>query len=132
MYNRIRNTVDSPSGDPEIEPELANETVETTGGRDATGSRFRFIPFKLNDRRIRTRASVSPDVDETMLGADCMGEHGCLWDFKNRTITIGGSAPIPLSKRHTLRCRRVILQEDTVLLHRQQIDVVARITFSER
>jgi len=35
MYNRIRNTVDSPSGDPEIEPELANETAETTGWRGA-------------------------------------------------------------------------------------------------
>jgi len=38
MYrpNRIRNTVDSPSGDPEIELELANGTAETTGGRGAT------------------------------------------------------------------------------------------------
>ena len=36
MYNRIRNTVDSPSGDPENEPELANGTVETTGRRSAT------------------------------------------------------------------------------------------------
>jgi len=90
------------------------------------------IPFKLNGHRIRTRASVSPDVDETMLGADWMGEHSCLWDFKNGTITIDGSAPIPLSKRHTLRCRRVILQEDTVLPPRHQIDVVARTTFSER
>jgi len=36
MYNRMRNTVDSPSGDPENEPELANETEETTGGRGAT------------------------------------------------------------------------------------------------
>ena len=36
MYNRIRNTVDSPSGVPEIEPELANGTVETTVGRGAT------------------------------------------------------------------------------------------------
>jgi len=36
MYNCIRNTVDSPGGDPESEPELANESVETTGGRGAT------------------------------------------------------------------------------------------------
>ena len=36
MYNRMRNTVDSPSGDPENEPELANETEETTEGRGAT------------------------------------------------------------------------------------------------
>jgi len=33
MYNRY---VDSPSGDPENEPELANETEDTTGGRGAT------------------------------------------------------------------------------------------------
>jgi len=38
MYNRIRNTVDSPGGDPESEPELANGSVETTGGRGATWS----------------------------------------------------------------------------------------------
>ena len=36
MYNRMRNTVDSPSSDPENEPELANETEETTEGRGAT------------------------------------------------------------------------------------------------
>ena len=36
MYNRICNTVDSPSGDPEVEPEVANGTIETTGGRGAT------------------------------------------------------------------------------------------------
>ena len=31
-----------------------------------------------------------------------------------------------------MRCRRAILQEDTVLPPRQQVDVVARTTFSER
>ena len=63
------------------------------------------IPFKLNGRRIRTRASVSPDVDETMLGADWMREHGCLWDFKNSAITVDVSAPNLIRKGHTLRYR---------------------------
>ena len=36
VFNRIRNIVDSPGGNPENEPELAAATVETTGGRDAT------------------------------------------------------------------------------------------------
>jgi len=71
--------------------------------------------FMLNGRRIRIRASLSPDVDETMPGADWMGEHGCQWDFKNSTITIDDSAPISLSKRHTLRCGRAVVQEDTML-----------------
>jgi len=36
IYNCIRNNVDSPGGNPEIETELANATVETTGWRGAT------------------------------------------------------------------------------------------------
>ena len=108
------------------------EYLEAANGTQIAITGKVIIPFKLNGRRIRTRASVSPDIDETMLGADFMGEHGCLWDFQNSTITIDGSAPIPLSKRHTLRCRRAILQEDTVLPPRQQVDVVARTTFSEK
>ena len=108
------------------------EYLEAANGTQIVITGKVIIPFKLNGRRIRTRASVSPDVDETMLGADWMGEHGCQWDFKNSTITIDDSAPIPLSKRHTLRCRRAVLQEDTVLPPRQQVDVVARTTFSER
>ena len=36
VFNRIRNIVDSPGGNPESEPELATATVETTEGRGAT------------------------------------------------------------------------------------------------
>ena len=97
-----------------------------------TGTQIEITGIKLDGRRIRTRASVSTNIDETMLRADFMGEHGCLCDFRNSTITIDGSAPIPLSKRRTFRCRRAVLQEDTVLPPMQQVDVVARTTFSER
>ena len=66
------------------------EYLEAANGTQIVITGKVIIPFKLNGHRIRTRASVSPDVDETMLGADWMGEHGCLWDFKNSTITIDG------------------------------------------
>jgi len=36
VFDRIRNIVDSPGGNPESEPELATATVETTGRRGAT------------------------------------------------------------------------------------------------
>jgi len=49
-----------------------------------------------------------------MFGGDWLGEHGCAWDFAHSTININGSAPIPVGKRHTLRCKRVILQRNAV------------------
>jgi len=36
VLNRIRNIVDSPGGNPEIEPQLATVTADTTGRRGAT------------------------------------------------------------------------------------------------
>ena len=71
------------------------EYLEAANGTQIAITGQVIIPFNLNGWRIRTRASVSPDIDETMLDADFMGEHGCLWDFQNSTITIDGSAPIP-------------------------------------
>jgi len=89
--------------------------TEYLGAANGTQIAITGYSFMLNGRRIRIRASLSPDVDETMPGADWMGEHGCQWDFKNSTITIDDSAPISLSKRHTLRCGRAVVQEDTML-----------------
>jgi len=84
------------------------------------------LPLMLNGCRIRTQALVSPDVGEVMLGADWLHDHRCVWDFANRKIFIDGCAAIPLARRRSFRCRRVILQDDAVLPPRQEIDVTAR------
>ena len=42
VFNRIRNIVDSPGGNPENEPKLPVATVETTGGRGATITQINF------------------------------------------------------------------------------------------
>jgi len=86
------------------------------------------LPLVLNGRCISTRALVSLDVDEVMLGADWLHDHRCVWDFAKRQIHVDGCAPVPLTKRRTQRCRRVFLQEDSVLPPRQQVDVTARST----
>ena len=86
------------------------EYLEAANGTQIEITGKVIIPFKLYGRRISTRASVSPNIDETILGAEFMGKHGCLWDFKNSAITTDGRAPIPLSKRRTFRCKRAVLQ----------------------
>ena len=55
-----------------------NTEIETTGEV--------VLPLKLNRRCIRTRASVTPDVDEVMLGVGWLHEHKCVWDFAKRQI----------------------------------------------
>jgi len=65
----------------------ANDTeIEITG--EVT------LPLVLNGRCISTRALVSHEVDEVMLGADWLHDHGCVWDFAKRQIR---KAPSPLN-----------------------------------
>ena len=99
----------------------ANDTeIEITGAVT--------LPLKLNGRCIKTRALVTPDVDEVMLGADWLHEHNCIWDFAKRQIYVDGCAAVPVANRRAIRCRRVFLQHDAVLPPRQQVDVTARST----
>lgn len=99
--------------------QAANDTeIEITG--EVT------LPLMLNGRRIRTQALVSPDVGEMMLGADWLHDHRCVWDFANRQVYIDGCAAVPLARRRSFRCRRVMLQDDAVLPPRQEVDVTAR------
>jgi len=39
------------------------------------------LPFYIEDRCIWTRALVSEDIEEVMLGSDWLQEHECVWDF---------------------------------------------------
>ena len=86
------------------------------------------IPLLLNGRCLSTRALVSPDVEEVMLGSDWLQAHECLWDFGRGELYIDGQAAVTLSRKHRLCCRRVFAQEDVVLPPRQQVDISARST----
>ena len=86
------------------------------------------LPLLLNGRCIPTRALVSPDVEEVMLGSDWLQAHECLWDFGRGKLLIDGQAAVTLSRKHRLCCRRIFAQEDVVLPPRQQVDISARST----
>jgi len=68
------------------------------------------LPLKLNGRCIKTRALITADVDEMMLGADWLHEHNCIRDFAKRQIYVDGCAAVPVANRRAIRCRRVFLQ----------------------
>jgi predicted aspartyl protease len=86
------------------------------------------VPMWLDRRRIDTFALLSPDIEEIMLGADWLQTHNCLWDFGNGKLYIDGQTAAPLSRKRQLSCRRVYIQEASMLPPKQQVDVVARST----
>ena len=86
------------------------------------------LPLMLDGRRILTTVLVSPDIEEVMLGSDWLRAHNCVWDFGRGCVFIDGHAAVVLSRKRQLCCRRVFVQEDSVLPPRQQVDVPARST----
>ena len=86
------------------------------------------VPMLLNGRYLETFALVSPDVEEIMLGADWLQTHNCLWDFGNGKLYIDGQTAAPLNRKRQLSCRRVYIQEASMLPPKQQVDVTARST----
>ena len=75
-------------------------------------------------------ALVSPDIEEVMLGSNWLRRHKCLWDFGASWLYINGHPAVALSRKRTLRCRRVYVQGDVIVSPRQEMNVRARSTLS--
>jgi len=66
-------------------------------------------------------ALVSPHVIEPMLGIDFLVKNQVVWDFAQSTITINGISHVLRSRVNKLRwCRRVVVQEDTIVPARSE------------
>ena len=99
----------------------ANDTEVTIIGEAA-------IPLTLGNRSLKTFALLSPDVEEVMLGIDWLRENKCIWDFCNQRLYVDGlQVPLLNQEGHT-RCRRVLVQEDTTIPPRGELDIPARST----
>jgi predicted aspartyl protease len=112
----------------DIEMQPTNHRIWAGNGSEVEVTRETKVALILDRRRIETFASVSPDVGEVMLGADWLQAHNCLWDFGNGKLYIDGRAAVPLSRKRSLCCRRVYVQEELVLPPKQQVNVVGRST----
>jgi predicted aspartyl protease len=112
----------------DIEVQPTNHRIWAANGTEVEVTGETKVALKLDGRRIETFALVSPDVEEVTLGADWLQAHNCLWDFGNGKLYIDGRAAVPLSRKRSLCCRRVYVQEELVLPPKQQVNVVARST----
>ena len=86
------------------------------------------LPFILNGQCIETYALVTPDIEEVMIGADWLKEHRCLWDFNKSQLYVDGRPAITLSRKRTLRCRRLYTTQDIVVPAQKELVIPARST----
>src|ERR1043165_8586274 len=72
---------------------------------------------------------VTDQVSEVILGLSWLEGNQATWDFASRCVCLG-SEKIPLKEAATeSMCRRVIVQEDTVIPPRSEVDVPASVVY---
>ena len=63
-----------------------------------------------------------------MLGVDWLRKHKCVWDFDSSRLYVDERPAIAVSRKKTLRCRRVYAQGKIVVPSGQETEVTARST----
>jgi len=87
------------------------------------------LPLMIAGRRVDTRAYVTKDLTDTILGIDWLRTHDCEWDFVHSRFRLGNTWTNLMSPPERA-CRRVYVSCDTVLQPQQQTLVPARTTIS--
>ena len=86
------------------------------------------IDIKLNGFSVRSDFLVSPEIDE-LLGMDFLSSHSTKWDFDHAILTVEGQPLHLQTGSRKLRCRRVVVTEDTIIPPHTQQMVQARAPF---
>lgn len=74
---------------------------------------------------------VSPHVGEVMLGIDFLKEHDAVWNFQVGEVVLGGFRHKLCGGDRRAWCRRVILQEETVIPAESELDLPTLTQYSD-
>jgi len=85
------------------------------------------MPMKIGRFETSVNGLVSEHVAEVMLGIDWLTTNSVVWEFDKARIALGGEFHRLYARTGDGQwCRRVSLQQDTVIPPRSQMDVVTR------
>ena len=86
------------------------------------------MPIRVGQFETTVNGLVSEHVSEVMLGIDWLTTNGAVWDFDKSQICIGGRSYRLFARTGDGHwCRRVSVQEDTVVPPRSEIDLMTRV-----
>ena len=86
------------------------------------------LHFEIEGNRFRANVSVSPAIDDFLLGSDWLEANGAKWDFATGTLQIGDC--VIRAYRRTLgkMCRQVTVAEDFTVPARHEANVPVKMT----
>ena len=74
---------------------------------------------------------VSPHVSEVMLGIDFLQQQEAVWNFGLGEVVLGGYTYKLYSKKKHTWCRRVILEDDTVVPGKSEVNLSTLVQFGD-
>jgi len=82
----------------------------------------------VGDQTVASEILITPDLTDLILGMDWLQQQDCLeWDLAHDRVWIGPTRWIPThSEAQTVRTRRIILSEETIISPRGQTTVTVR------
>lgn len=100
--------------------------------RAANGSALRVLgsvelQMTIGNQPSSVKGLVSDNVCELMLGIDWLTAHEALWDFEKAEVVLDGEVHPLVARRPVGWCRRVVLQEDSVVPPRAESVVMAKV-----
>ena len=78
---------------------------------------------------LAANVSVSPVLDELLLGSDWLVQNKCRWDFAAATVFIGDQLIKTYQKKHTNVCRRIFVAERCVVPPRHEANIPVRMMY---
>jgi len=84
------------------------------------------LRFTIDDHEMTANVSVSPAIDELLLGSDWLVENRCRCDFAAGAVYIGDRLIRTYPRKHTDICRRIVVSEECVVPPRHEANIPAR------
>ena len=84
--------------------------------------------FEIEGNHFRANVSVSPAIDDFLLGSDWLEANGAKWDFTTGTLQLGDCEIRAYRRTLGKMCRQVTLTEDIVVPARHEVNVPVEMT----
>ena len=89
------------------------------------------LHFTIEGQPVSYNVSVSPVIDELILGSDWLTHSKCQWDFATGKLTLNGRQ-MPTYKRDQLAfCRRIFVRENCVVPPMHEANVPVRMMYDD-
>lgn len=87
--------------------------------------------FAIDGQELVYNVTVSPVVDELILGSDWLTENNCQWDFATGKLTLNGREVKTFRREQLASCRRIFVRENCVVSPRHEANVPVRLASAD-